>query len=79
MASQALHRMSDRGVVEWAAFAATLAQRLARMLSAGLISPAHHLWNLALDKMLIKTVDADIQVTFCLENGFLSIISSTSC
>lgn len=59
---QALHKLSDRGVMEWAAFAATLAQRLARMLAAGLISPAHQIWNLAVDKILIQSVDADIQV-----------------
>ena len=58
---QALHKLSDRGIVEWAAFAATLAQRLARMLAAGLISPAHQIWNLAVDSILIKAVDADTQ------------------
>ena len=61
-ASQALHKLSDKGIVEWAAFAATLAQRLARMLAAGLVSPAHQLWNLAVDRVLIKAVDADTQV-----------------
>lgn len=59
---QALHKLSDKGIVEWGAFAATLAQRLARMLAAGLISPAHQIWNLAVDSILIKAVDADTQV-----------------
>ena len=59
---QALHKLSDKGMVEWAAFAATLAQRLTRTLAAGLISPAHQLWNLAVDRILIKAVDADTQV-----------------
>ena len=54
--------MSDKGIVEWAAFAATLAQRLARMLAAGQISPAHQIWNLAVDSILVKAVDADTQV-----------------
>ena len=49
--------------MEWAAFAATLAQRLARMLKAGKISPAHQIWSLAVDSILIKAVDADIQVS----------------
>ena len=66
-ALQALHKLSDKGIVEWAAFAATLAQRLARMLAAGLISPAHKLWNLAVDRVLIKAVDADTQVGVGLE------------
>ena len=59
---QALHKLSDKGIVEWAAFAATLAQRLARMLAAGQISPAHQIWNLAVDNILVKAVDADTQV-----------------
>lgn len=58
---QAQHKLSDKSLVESAAFAATLARRLARMLAAGIVSPAHQLWNLAVDQVLIKAVDADTQ------------------
>ena len=67
--------MSERGICEWAAFSATLAQRLARMLAAGLISPNHQLWSLAVDKILIKTVDADIQVTHVALEGDCSVLT----
>ena len=59
---QAFHKLPGKGIVEWAAFASTLAQRLARMLKAGLISPAHPIWTLAVDSILIKAVDTDTQV-----------------
>ncbi len=77
---QALHKLSDKGVVEWAAFASTLAQRLARMLAAGLVSPAHQIWNLAVDRILIKAVDADVKVRNHPSTSFsLELLLCSSC
>jgi hypothetical protein len=59
---QALERMSERALPEFAPFAATLAQRLTKLVSAGQLVPNQPLWELAVDRFLVLAVDTEGQV-----------------
>ena len=59
---QALERMSDKALPEWAPFAATLAQRLAKLVGSGHLGPDQALWTLAVDHFLLRAVDTEGQV-----------------
>lgn len=54
--------MSDKALPEWAPFAATLAQRLAKLAAANALKPTDALWKLALDYVLLRAVDTETQV-----------------
>jgi len=58
---QALGRMSDKALPEWAPFAATLAQRLAKLAAARAVAPTDAVWGLALDHVLLRAVDTETQ------------------
>ena len=58
---QALAKMSDSALGEWAPFAATLAQRLTRALAAKCVVPGDALWDTALDGLLLRAVDVETQ------------------
>jgi hypothetical protein len=62
---QALERLSDEALPEWAPFAATLAQRLARLAAAGQLAPDQPLWALAVDSLLLRAVDTESQARRC--------------
>ena len=59
---QALEKMSERALPEFAPFAATLAQRLTKLVAAGQLSPDQPLWHLAVDRFLVLAVDTEGQV-----------------
>lgn len=61
---QALERMSDKALPEWAPFAATLAQRLAKLVGSGHLGPDQALWTLAVDQFLLRAVDTEGQACF---------------
>ena len=54
--------MSDKALPEWAPFAATLAQRLAKLVGGGHLEPDQALWTLAVDHFLLRAVDTEGQV-----------------
>jgi len=54
--------MSERALPEFAPFAATLAQRLAKLVGAGQLAPDQPLWELAVDRFLVLAVDTEGQV-----------------
>ena len=60
--SQALEKMSERALPEFAPFAATLAQRLTKLVAAGQLAPDQPLWQLAVDRFLVLAVDTEGQV-----------------
>lgn len=60
---QALEKLSEAALVEFAPFAATLAQRLARLVSSGRLAPGQPLWTLAVDGFLLRACDTEGQVT----------------
>ena len=62
MVWQALERMSEEALPEWAPFAATLAQRLARLAAARQLAPDQPLWALAVDSFLLRALDTESQV-----------------
>lgn len=57
----ALERM-HKGLSEWAPFAATLAARLAHLLARRQLTVGGPLWQLALEQLLLRTVDSETQV-----------------
>ncbi|CAL5228021.1 g11083 [Coccomyxa viridis] len=59
---QALEKMSERALPEFAPFAATLAQRLTKLVAAGQLAPDQPLWQLAVDRFLVLAVDTEGQV-----------------
>ncbi|BDA45944.1 Negative elongation factor B [Coccomyxa sp. Obi] len=59
---QALEKLSDNALVEFAPFAATLAQRLARLVSSARLAPGQPLWTLAVDSFLLRACDTEGQV-----------------
>lgn len=61
---QALEKLSDNALVEFAPFAATLAQRLARLVSSARLAPGQPLWTLAVDSFLLRACDTEGQVMF---------------
>ena len=54
--------MSERALPEFAPFAATLAQRLTKLVGAGQLAPDQPLWELAVDRFLVLAVDTEGQV-----------------
>ena len=70
---QALEQLSDKALPEWAAFAATLARRLAELLpgkgggggrgGGGGLALGDPIWKACVDQFLLKAVDIDSQVT----------------
>ena len=54
--------MSERALPEFAPFAATLAQRLTKLVAAGQLAPDQPLWRLAVDRFLVLAVDTEGQV-----------------
>jgi len=54
--------MSERALPEFAPFAATLAQRLTKLVGAGQLAPNQPLWELAVDRFLVLAVDTEGQV-----------------
>ena len=71
---QALEQLSDKALPEWAAFAATLARRLAELLplqgggsgQGGGVALGDPIWKACVDHFLLKAVDIDSQVTMAL-------------
>ena len=60
---QALEKMSERAMPEFAPFAATLAQRLTKLVGAGRLAPDQPMWELAVDRFLVLAVDTEGQVS----------------
>ena len=60
---QALEKMSERAMPEFAPFAATLAQRLTKLVAAGRLAPDQPMWELAVDRFLVLAVDTEGQVS----------------
>ena len=71
---QALERMSERALPEFAPFAATLAQRLTKLVSAGQLVPNQPLWELAVDRFLVLAVDTEGQVRRLAQWSALQVI-----
>jgi hypothetical protein len=63
--------MSERALPEFAPFAATLAQRLTKLVSAGQLVPNQPLWELAVDRFLVLAVDTEGQVRRPTQQSFL--------
>lgn len=63
VAEQALFNLDERALPEWAAFAATLARRLAALLPQHLVSLGDPVWQACVDSFLVKAVDIDSQVS----------------
>lgn len=59
---QALYNLDERALPEWAAFAATLARRLAALLPKQPVSLGDPVWKACVDSFLVKAVDIDSQV-----------------
>ena len=60
---QALEKMSERAMPEFAPFAATLAQRLTKLVVANRLAPNQPMWELAVDRFLVFAVDTEGQVS----------------
>lgn len=71
---QALEQLSDKALPEWAAFAATLARRLAELLPlqgvgggrGGGVALGDPIWKACVDRFLLRAVDIDSQVIVAL-------------
>lgn len=63
LAVQALEQLSDKALPEWAAFAATLARRLAELLPVQRVALGDPIWKACIDHFLLKAVDIDSQVS----------------
>ncbi len=59
---QALSLLDERALPEWAAFAATLARRMAELLPQQLVGLGDPVWAACVDRFLLKAVDIDSQV-----------------
>ena len=59
---QALYNLDERALPEWAAFAATLARRLATLLPKQQVCLSDPVWKACVDTFLLKAVDIDSQV-----------------
>lgn len=59
---QALDSLDERALPEWAAFAATLARRLAALLPKQQVTLGDPVWKACVDSFLLKAVDIDSQV-----------------
>lgn len=57
-----LDRLSDAAIPEFAPFAFTLARRMASLHAAGRVGPDHSLWQVAVDAVLLRLVDAETEV-----------------
>ena len=73
---QALERMSERALPEFAPFAATLAQRLTKLVTAGQLVPSQPLWELAVDRFLVLAVDTEGQVQRVAQLDTLQVLSN---
>ena len=60
---QALDSLDERALPEWAAFAATLARRLAALLPKQQVTLGDPVWKACVDSFLLKAVDIDSQVS----------------
>ena len=67
---QALSLLDERALPEWAAFAATLARRMAELLPQQLVGLGDPVWAACVDRFLLKAVDIDSQVAapHCIHN-----------
>ena len=61
---QTLEQLDERALPEWAAFAATLARKLADLLPRGRVALGDPVWTACVDNFLLKAVDIDSQVGF---------------
>lgn len=68
---QALEQLSDKALPEWAAFAATLARRMAELLPLHQVALADPVWKACVDRFLLKAVDIDSQVEALCSCGVL--------
>lgn len=59
---QALSLLDERARPEWAAFAATLARRMAELLPQQLVGLGDPVWAACVDRFLLTAVDIDSQV-----------------
>ncbi len=59
---QALNLLDERALPEWAAFAATLARRMAELLPQQHVGLGDPVWRACVDQFLLKAVDIDSQV-----------------
>ncbi len=71
---QALEKLSENALVEFAPFAATLAQRLARLVSSAKLAPGQPLWTLAVDSFLLRACDTEGQVLLVASTCFLTLL-----
>ena len=60
---QALSMLDERALPEWAAFAATLARRMAELLPKQQVALGDPVWQACVDNFLLKAVDIDSQVS----------------
>lgn len=60
--NQALSLLDERALPEWAAFAATLARRMAELLPQQQVGLGDPVWRACVDCFLLKAVDIDSQV-----------------
>ena len=59
---QAGSLLDERALPEWAAFAATLARRMAELLPQQQVGLGDPVWRVCVDTFLLKAVDIDSQV-----------------
>ncbi len=59
---QTLSLLDERALPEWAAFAATLARRMAELLPKQEVALGDPIWTACVDSFLMKAVDIDSQV-----------------
>ena len=60
--SDCLDRLSEKAVPEFAGFAFSLARRLSSLLTQGILQIMDPIWNLAVEGILVRLVDADTKV-----------------
>lgn len=58
----ALSQISTKALSEWSPFAHTLCGRVTEMLGAGKLEPASTLWDLAVDRVLVKACGQEVEV-----------------
>ena len=58
-----MEQLDERALPEWAAFAATLARKLADLLPRGRVALGDPVWIACVDNFLLKAVDIDSQVS----------------
>ena len=78
-AMQALSLLDERALPEWAAFAATLARRMAELLPQQQVGLGDPVWAACVDRFLLKAVDIDSQVAAPHSNDHCMPFPHTTC